>query len=268
MTGVFTFVLPYLEATAVSDLFAREMKLGVDVKDLSYFNTPQPKPNSWAAAQARLSTYLCPSMVPGLPSVSINLMNYGKLSGGFPVVEFSTITKTPEEMQLGLTHYQGIPGIWGPAGPYDYFLSSGPRKNEELLGVFGIRSKTRLGQVTDGTSQTLMFGEAPGSVVTNVNELFPEGSRAVVSGFTRGNAWAGFGTLPTLIGLNVSYESGKPAGSSYETKWGYYGSLHGDIVQFCFVDGSVHSLTKDVNIDTYHAMSTMQAQDVVPTDQL
>ncbi len=268
MTGVFTFILPYLEATNVADLFGQEMKLGIDVKDLSYFNETQPKPIAWAAAQARLSTYLCPSMIPGLPLVSISLMNYGTLSGGFPVAEFSTINKTPEEMQLGLTHYQGIPGIWGPTGNYTYNTPSGTRKNDELLGVFGVRSKTRLGQVTDGTSQTLMFGEAPGSVVNNVNELFTDGTRSVVSGFTRGNAWVGFGTLPTLIGLNVSGENGKPAGSSYDTKWGFYSSLHGQIVQFCFVDGSVHSISNDLDINTFHAMSTMQAQDIVPTDEL
>ncbi len=268
MTGVFTFILPYLEAANVADMFGQEIKLGVDTRDFSYFNESPSKPISWAAAQARLSTLLCPSMIPGLPSVSINLMNYGILSGGYPVVEFSTINRTPEEMQLGLTHYQGIPGIWGPAGPYDYYTSTGPRKNDELLGVFGIRSKTRLGQVTDGTSQTLMFGEAPGSVVTNVEEKLTDESKAVVSGFTRGNAWAGFGTLPTLIGLDVAYENGKPKGSSYETKWGYYGSLHGDIVQFCFVDGSVHSFTKSMDTDILHALSTMQAQEVVSTDQL
>jgi prepilin-type N-terminal cleavage/methylation domain-containing protein len=267
LTGVFTFILPYLEAANVSDLFAQQLQLGIDSNDEPFFYAS--KPVTWAAAQARLSTLLCPSMIPGLPSVSINLMNYGVLSGGYLKVAFSNLeNSTPEDLQLGLTHYQGIPGIWGQVGPTLFYnTGNGNRINDdELLGVFGIRSKTRLGQVSDGTSNTLMFGEAPGSVVTNVNEQFPDNSQSVISGFTRGNAWAGFGTLPTAIGLDVAYENGKPVGSSYETKWGYYGSLHGDIVQFCFVDGSVHSLSKSTDINTYHAMSTMQGQEVVPSE--
>lgn len=272
LTGVFTFILPYMEASAVADLFSQEINLGVDARDLPFFKPSKPK--TWAAAQARLTTLLCPSMPDGLPSVSINFMNYGKLDAGFLKVFFSTLAnETPEGMQLGLTHYQGIPGIWGQVGPGLFYTMNGINRinDDDLLGVFGIRSKTQLSQVTDGTAQTLMFGEAPGSFVNNVNELYPDGSQAVTSGFTRGNAWAGWGTLPTAIGLNVGFENGKPPnlGSTFDTKWGYYGSLHsGDVVQFCFVDGSVHALSKDINIDIYHGMSTMKGEEVLPTDQL
>ena len=270
LTGVFTYILPYLEATSVLEMFSQQIKLGVEAHDLPFFDLS--KPNTWAAAQARISTFLCPSMPADLPMVSINFMNYGKVSGTALSLFFSNLVDvTPQEQQLGLTHYMGVPGIWGRVGPTaTYNAGSGDRNNDDAyLGVFGIRTKTRLGEVTDGTSNTLMFGEAPGTVGTGIKELFPNATEAVVDGFARGHAWAGWGTLPTAIGLNVSYENGKPnPGASYDTKWSYYGSLHPGIVLFCNVDGSVQGLSRDMEMNTYHALSTMKGDEVVDKGQL
>ena len=53
---------------------------------------------------------------------------------------------------------------WRPNLTFDILDGAGPRNvNNELIGVFSVRSKTHLAKVTDGTSHTLMFGEAPGT---------------------------------------------------------------------------------------------------------
>ena len=263
MTGVFTFILPYMEAANVADLFGEKLNLGVDARDKSYWSDN----SSWIAAQARISSLLCPSGPSEYPQVSVLDKAYGKLRFGFPVLEFD-LPWDPEK-QLGLTHYLGVTGVWGQIGPQLFYIIEGRKRiiDDELVGVFGIRTKTKLGQVIDGTSQTLMFGEAPG---TNGVGIKDEYSGQVHNGFTQGHAWAGWGTLPAAIGLNVSNENGKPnAGAQYDTKWSYYGSLHsGGIVQFSFVDGSVHALNNDIKLEVFQYLSTMKGEEIISTDAI
>ena len=158
----------------------------------------------------------------------------------------------------------GVSGVWGQVGPgLVYTINSVKFKcDTQLLGVFGIRSKVQLGRVTDGTSHTLMFGEAPGTSGTGITDDYGAGT---FSGVTQAYAWAGWGTLPAALGLHVSFENKN--GAHFDTKWSYYGSLHsGDIVQFCFVDGSLHSLNKNIEDPVFWALASMKADDPIPSD--
>ena len=255
LCGVFVFLLPYVEATAVSQQFSSTIKVGVDIRDENYYRDV----HAWSMAQARIPGFICPSVPNDYPSTGILDKSYGILKGGFLALQSDAWD--PEQTQLGLTHYMGISGVWGEvASNLVYNMGAGPRNvNDNLLGVFSVRSKVTLGQVPDGTSQTLMFGEAPGSIGVGIPDDFKPGT---FTGVTQGNAWAGFGTLPTALGLNVSLESKN--GALYDAKWSYYGSLHsGSIVQFCFVDGSTRSLTKDVDLTAFQTLSTRSGAEVV-----
>jgi prepilin-type N-terminal cleavage/methylation domain-containing protein len=260
MNGVFTYLLPYLEATNVATMFASQLKTGVDQRDNAYYDPS--KPATWAAAQARLTVLLCPSGPQEEPVLKINDKIYGWLDGGFLTLTSKSWT---EDKRLGLTHYMGVVGVWGQVGQGLFHIMPDGRKrivDDELIGVFGVRSKTRSGQISDGTSNTLMFGEAPGSYGPAVpDESSPT---TLYSGLTYGNAWAGWGTLPTAIGLNV--ESENKRGYTYNTKWSYYGSLHtGDIVQFCFADGSLHALSKSIDDLAFQSMATMKGEETTDT---
>lgn len=262
MCGVFVFLLPYIEAQGVYDQFTQTLDMSIDARDpdASYFGDI----NSWSLAQARLSSFLCPSMPSGLPDIGIIDKTYGVLRGGN--LKLQSDRWKVESSQLGLTHYMGNSGVWGAmASNLVFDMGWGPRNiMDELLGPFFVRSKTKLSRVTDGTSQTLMFGEAPGNYGTNMADDFVAGR---FSGFTQGNAWAGWGTLPTAVGLDVSVEN--QDGQQFITKWSYYGSAHtGGIVQFTFVDGSVNQFTQDTDLVVFQTLSTMQGEEVIDSSTL
>ena len=90
---------------------------------------------------------------------------------------------------------------------------------------------------------------------------------SIYNGFAEGNAWVGWCSLPTYYGLDATQRNGFPNKEArYDTNWSYFASLHPGIVQFCFVDGSVQSLKKDIDTTLYQELSTMAGQEVVPPD--
>jgi prepilin-type N-terminal cleavage/methylation domain-containing protein/prepilin-type processing-associated H-X9-DG protein len=254
LSGVFPYLLSYMEATTVADQFTKTLNIGIDQRDDNY----SVDAFAWTTAQTMLGGLLCPSAPAELPQTAILDKSYGKLSLGYLILQSDQWK--PETTQLGLTHYLGCSGVWGQVGPnLVYDMGYGKQVvDKELIGVFGIRSKTRLGKVTDGASQTLMFGEAPGTNGTGIPDAFAAGT---FGGFTQGNAWAGWGTLPAAFGLDLSSENKN--GAQFDTKWSYYGSLHNGVVQFAFVDGSVHALKKEIDLKLFQSLSTMKGQEVI-----
>jgi prepilin-type N-terminal cleavage/methylation domain-containing protein len=259
-TGVFVYLLPYMEATQVADLFTQTLDIGVDKHDIPLDSDV----GAWSAAQAHLSELLCPSAPPGRPQSAYINKIYGRYAGGnFKFFASSWDPNDPamNGAQLGLTHYMGISGVWGRVAPnltFNILDGAGPRNvNNELIGVFSVRSKTHLGKVSDGTSHTMMFGEAPGTAGISI----PEGG---ADGLTQGNIWAGWGTMPVAYGLDVSRENNYTGkGEMYDVKWSYFGSYHNGIAQFSFVDGSVQTLNKDIDLTTFEKLSTMKGQETV-----
>jgi prepilin-type N-terminal cleavage/methylation domain-containing protein len=254
LTGVFVFLLPHMEASGVYQMFSEELNLGIDVRD-KYYKYSVP---AWTAAQARLSALLCPSGPEGEPQTALLDKTYGALSDGYLGLGSGGWTV---DTRLGLTHYLGVTGVWGEVGPgLVYDMGNGKRTtDDDLIGVFSIRSKTRIGQVLDGTSQTLMFGEAPGTAGTSLSDQYVAG---IHNGYTQGNAWAGWGTMPAAMGMDLSAENRGAA--LYQVKWSYFGSLHsGDIALFTFVDGSVRPIGKNVDLTLFQSLASMKGQELV-----
>ena len=252
MTGVIAYLLPYLEASVISDEFTEQLNLGVDAYDFS-FTSVQSDP-AWFAAQTHLSVLLCPSVPTESPEIGYMDKVYARYAGGSHRL-FSDGWQAAVG-NMGRTHYLGCTGVWGWMGPTLTFdMGFGNQTvSKELIGVFGPRSKTRMGKITDGTSKTILFGEAPGTIGTSVPA--PDGT--AVSGVAYAHMWAGWGTLPASHGLNVSRENNVTGnGEVYDTMWLYYGSTHPGVVQFCLVDGSVHSLSKDIDLVAFESLSTM-----------
>lgn len=251
MTGVFTFLLPYMEATSVADEFSSALTLGVDAYDESYSSAASAP--AWAAAQTHLSVLLCPSVTPGPPAVGYMDKVYARYAGGSHRM-FSDGWRV-EAGDMGQTHYLGCTGVWGWMGPTLQFdMGFGNQSvSKELIGVFSVRSKTRLGQVTDGTSNTIMFGEAPGTIGSSV----PAEDGGSVNGLARAHMWAGWGTLPSSHGLDQTRENNFTGnGEVYDTMWLYYGSVHPGVVQFCFTDGSLRPLTREIDLVAFESLST------------
>jgi prepilin-type N-terminal cleavage/methylation domain-containing protein len=251
-TGVMVHLLPFLEAASVYDRFTTSLNLDPDETDNHYWADL----DAWTTAQTRLSFLLCPSVPPGPPELAIIDQMTGRISGAFFNLKGDGWLPAAN---LGLTHYQAVAGIFGRIGPQ--YLLNGISADEHFIGIFSTRSKTELRQVEDGTSQTIMFGEAPGSIGVGIQS----GSNPnVFSGYVLGLAWAGTATLPVAFGLDSSAENGKPvAGARYDVHWSYYGSVHPGVVGFCFSDGSVRDLQKNIPDSLLDALSTMRGAEAV-----
>ena len=278
--GVFVYLLPYVEEAAVFDRFTDfGYQIGVDSLDDFYCNacpggpaTDNESIQRWQAAQTVIETYLCPSAPGDVPERAYIDKVYIRDAGNFL---YGSAGQQPEA-NLGLTHYAGVTGVEGSAGPNTFILSGHPGLDinpqlldrsipDELIGVFGRRTETRLAKVIDGTSNTFMFGESIGAVGQSVTHTFGGMDNSPANGFVLGYAWAGWSCLPTLEGLDPTRQNGTPNPDAvYTAHWKTFGSAHsGGIVQFTLVDGSVHAITRDIDVALYHNLSTMKGEEVV-----
>jgi type II secretory pathway pseudopilin PulG len=205
--GCLVYLLPYLE----QENLYRQLQVNLDVKQFG----PNWWTNeaNWMIAQTRIEFFVCPSDDPYLST-------RGTIAGGHAAnvpggsIGQAKIFPPPTDSTLGRTSYVGVAGPYGRGtdpltGPYE--------------GLFTNRSQNSLDRVPDGTSSTLMFGEALGGVEQGVR-LYAY-------------SWMGRGFCVTYPGLSANHDSGL-------LPWHGFDSMHPGIVQFCFADGSVRGLTK------------------------
>jgi hypothetical protein len=115
-------------------------------------------------------------------------------------------------------------------------------------GILATRSKTRFSDMTDGSSNTLMYGEAMGGKA-DANNLH--------ASFT----WIGCGSLPTFPGLSDS--------KGPRRIWGTFNSDHSSgIVQFVLADGAVRTVSPQIDYGTYVMLGGMHDGMQLKTDGL
>ena len=223
--GVIPFLLPYLEQENVS----RNIDLSWDSTTPWWQNA-----NNLEMAQTRLKVLQCPSddVYGGLSRgvvISHHLDHYWAYSAA---LTFSIDNSPHIATRLGLSNYTGVNGGRGEGAPGSYWA--------QWAGIYYNRSRTRLTDVTDGTSNTLMFGEGLGGV-TN-------GQRVT------GWSWMGMGATGTGTGLFPSRDA---AGSTFSSR-------HPVVVQFCLADGSVRGVRQE---GTRWAVSNASVAQGIPTPQ-
>jgi prepilin-type N-terminal cleavage/methylation domain-containing protein len=226
-TGLFLDLLPYIEQES---LFRRFTNISFNPD--GYANPPLPSydqtPGNWIAAQTKIPTLTCPSddqydaaQRPGA-RLCDQIEQY---PGGVTIWYWNgddEIVPGYPARNHGLTSYVGVAGTGAAPGSSPFF---------KWEGVFTNRSKTTLPGVTasDGTSNTLMFGEHIGQR--------PELSTGSPNIYVWG--WIGVGSFPTAYGIP---EADRVNGQN----WWHFSSRHSGLVQFCYSDGSVRSLRKHV----------------------
>ncbi len=220
-TGSLAFLLPYQEMDAVHE-HLDEDRAGngnISVYDVEHLGERfWNRTDSWTAAQTRLRVFLCPSESESRPAstiVTIHLFYDGsdatQAGGHFPGITGEV---------LGRTHYLGVAGAMGETGHAHW---------DKWRGTFGNRSKTRLADILDGTSNTLLFGENVGGHAA--------GDPTVYHAFS----WTGCGLAGTAWGFGEG--------------WFQWTSRHPGVGQFCLADGSARAVSRTIDRGVFRSAS-------------
>lgn len=202
--GVLAQLLPYVEQQTVYELI--QTKVDPKVFAAAWWTNG----STTAAARVRMKIYLCPSTdayrhQDGV-TATINIYPSKELT-------LQMVAYPPESsaVLLGRSNYLGAAGYFGNI-PRD--------TNAEMFdGVMSSRTAYRLADITDGTSNVLMFGETTGGRVDNRRQF--------------GHTWIGAGIMVTAWDLT--------------TNWNSFNSEHPGAIQFCLADGSVRRIARNID---------------------
>jgi prepilin-type N-terminal cleavage/methylation domain-containing protein/prepilin-type processing-associated H-X9-DG protein len=195
-------------------------------------------PANRTTALIQIKTYLCPavpktnrtSTIPGPAQAAVS--DYNGVFG----VSLLMWTATPTTLT------SPYPGMNGVAGVFSTLLNS----------------KTRFEQITDGTSNTLLFVEMAGRPDkyigrTNTGALLPNYSAWVSENASSLYGWSPDGTARGRCMVNCSNNI-----SAY--------SFHAGGANVCLADGSVRFIRDTIQAETFAAMCTMAGGEVVSFD--
>jgi len=209
-TGTLLFLLPQVEQAAAHDTVAG-----------NFLNTEQLGGPIWFSDPAlvtlsrlKIPIFQCPSDIDtDTPPkvISRSHMHYT------PMPTPGDATHTHEARTLtdyagGISSYVGCAGKFGALEP-------------ATRGVFCNRSRTRFANITDGTSNTMFFGET-------------------AAGPGQAYLWIAAGAISTSFGFGNGFEL-----------WGSYHA--GDVIMISLADGSVRTITPSMDYPLFQNLSMM-----------
>ncbi len=211
-TGILVYLLPYMEQDNIFKL----------IVGLNGIDQPGPETitisTNQAVAQFKLKMFQCPSdsLESDTPQIAANRFFHAISIDPSSGTLYADDINPPFGFAVGRSNYIGINGTLGEGG--GYFA--------QWAGVLGNRTKLTLGQLTvqDGTSNTLMFGEALGGRTVPIRDYV--------------TPWWVSGSMPTAWGLGRGNQTFDLGGSD----WYRLGSRHAAGVQFAMGDGSIRTL--------------------------
>jgi len=253
--GAMAFLIPYLEQSGAASLITTSMNIDEVRRFWSYSGS------TVAAAQARIKSLVCPATnlygpSPGFIAGTTGLFLNGVSALGWDTngPNFATNPQAGTIVNLGRTNYIGVTGYGGNAVGWNISATNAARIGVpagtpaiHFEGIFSTRSKTRFSHISDGTSQTLMYGEVMGGRVDGRTEMT----------FT----WIGCGLLPSFTGLTET-------DGTVRRRWSSFNSEHPGIVQFVLADGAVRKLDVRVDYRIYNSLSAMHDALQITTESL
>jgi prepilin-type processing-associated H-X9-DG protein len=229
---LFEALLPYIEQDNIqAQLILNKLNHFGEYADSQYFNCIGP--NSVGAQIIKILT--CPA------------------DSGLPGPPISTYTTH------GVTYYFGMTSYGGCAGTISTYW-----QDETKDGIFYINSKTRIGDITDGTSNTLFFGER-----YHLDPIFDLIYQPL--GEFGGWAWANANStedylLSTRVPINYKVPQGTTSNPGFfysDRRLCAFGSGHTAGANFAYADGSVHFLSDGISLAVLQALGTRAGGEAV-----
>lgn len=186
---------------------------------------------TWAAAQAKVPYFTCPSDTQKTSVRTPATMHYWETAGGGSI----TYSYWATEYGLGETNYMGVAGYFGEIQRHATWAVQ--------KGIFGSRTKHNFRDVTDGTSNTLLFGEVTGDVTV------PAGGTTTWNDLNW--RWINSGSMLTAWGI------------SSKTNGYRFASMHPGVIQFALADGSVRAISENIDATTFHRLGSMADGNVI-----
>jgi prepilin-type N-terminal cleavage/methylation domain-containing protein/prepilin-type processing-associated H-X9-DG protein len=130
-------------------------------------------------------------------------------------------------------------------------------------GIFYRNSRTRLLEITDGTSNTLAVGER-GAFFTQTPwaGVMTGGTSRTTPGAPVYNAMVELAPVMALARVG-----NKPLNDPYCEPYDFF-SPHREVTNFLFADGSVHALHKSISVQVLQALATRAEGEIIDSDQL
>ncbi len=252
--GIFVKLLPYIEQDNQYRLYSFRPTTNPPTPNTfpSYYADPlnvPPHSNGVFArppvrygAEGNIKTLLCPAAPGPDTAVAVPItFNLGVPNRHYnPAVAAAGVTfaGAPYNTFLGKTNYLASAGEFRGLV---LLRGSNPPSGVDCTGLFTYNSRVALGQVADGTSNTIMFGENPGGLVDLRSIGGPRGWNIHTWSF--GIWYSTFGTCPDrnndLAAAGNCDFSSEGRGQSIVS----LGSFHsGGVINVCIGDGSVRSI--------------------------
>jgi prepilin-type N-terminal cleavage/methylation domain-containing protein len=175
--GHLAFLLPYMEQNTTFTNINQFSNLNPDTDGVGAVSGSQQEvmnrywwtnaPGTWDHVQIKFPALLCPSDDTDTATETSILLVFatGGSATGLPGTGFYTVgpTNATFHQTIGKTNYLGNAGRNGRTGANGASATTSLNLGaDSLCGPFFNRSKTKLANYTDGTSNTFMFGEVTG----------------------------------------------------------------------------------------------------------
>jgi prepilin-type N-terminal cleavage/methylation domain-containing protein/prepilin-type processing-associated H-X9-DG protein len=153
------------------------------------------------------------------------------------------------------TYYFGAQTYGGNAGTFAFYNNAMTQD-----GIFYMNSAVRITDITDGTSNTILFGER--NRFDKAFKTLTGGDLFEKSGWAWANYFPGFDYLlasTTTYPLNWTIPpatSSDPGFVLQDARYQVYGSQHTGGANFCFSDGSVRFIGNSIGVTTLQALCT------------
>ena len=153
-------------------------------------------------------------------------------------------------------------GVWGNGSVIIGNYSDADIDDKlKTTGIFYVNSKTTIGQVIDGTTNTFMIGERDGGMLPGLSADRPRPASVWIGSSAEFiNAVAGVANDGSQFILN-----GLPTGQN-NAYWGGMGSQHSGGGNFALADGSVQFVQDTISNFVYEAFGTRAGGEVASLD--